>query len=209
MLEWAEGHLAVPDADGITGLEVFAFDYDSPRVRLLQERGYAQTPSREVTRRLRLGQHRPPGPKIATGYVMRTTLPVEADFQAVATLLNAAFRRATHTAEESRTFREHSPSFDVDLELVAETPGRALAALVGVTYDEENRRGIFEPVCTHPDHLRRGLALALMHEGQIRLRALGTADAYVGTGDDKAPNRLYESAGFTEAYRGRVWRKAP
>jgi len=208
MLEWAEGHLAAPGTDGVNGVEVFAFDYDSPRVRLLQELGYEQTPLGGVTRRLRFG-HRPiPGPEIAPGYVMRTTRPDDADFRAVAALFNAAFRRATHTAEESRAFREHSPSFDFDLELVAEASDGALAALVGVTYDEENRRGIFEPVCTHPDHLRHGLALALMHEGQIRLEALGAADAYVDTGDDEAPNRLYERAGFTEAYRGRVWRKA-
>ena len=51
--------------------------------------------------------------------------------------------------------------------------GRVVRRSRGVTYDEANRRGIFEPVVTHPDHRRRGLARALMLEGMRRARALG------------------------------------
>ena len=47
------------------------------------------------------------------------------------------------------------------LELPWEThvaPDGSFAAYVGIPYDEANRRGIYEPVCTHPDHQRQGLA---------------------------------------------------
>ncbi|MFN2167646.1 MAG: GNAT family N-acetyltransferase [Anaerolineae bacterium] len=65
-----------------------------------------------------------------------------------------------------------------------------------------------EPVCTHPDHQRRGPGKALMQEGLLRLQARGAVDVTVETGDMVPANRLYESIGFTEAYRGFEWRKA-
>ena len=46
-----------------------------------------------------------------------------------------------------------------------------------------------------------------MHEGLLRLKALGAVDATVDTGDMEAANALYTSIGFTEAYKGYSWRK--
>jgi hypothetical protein len=46
-----------------------------------------------------------------------------------------------------------------------------------------------------------------MTEALCRLEAIGATDVYVGTGDKEAANRLYESVGFTEAYRGHEWCK--
>ena len=88
-----------------------------------------------------------------------------------------------------------------------EAPDGTLAATAGVTYDAANRVGTFEPVCTHPDHLRRKLAQAAMVEGLRRLAALGAAMAEVGTGDMVAANRLYESLGFTDVDIDHAWRK--
>ena len=99
------------------------------------------------------------------------------------------------------------PSFRCELDLVAVAPDGTFAAYVGIPYDEANRLGIFEPVCTHPDHLRRGLARALMTEGLLRLWAMGAQEAIVGTGDMVAANGLYTGMGFTEAYRNWIWRK--
>ena len=67
--------------------------------------------------------------------------------------------------------------------------------------------GIFEPVCTAPEHRHQGLARALMVEGLHRLRALGAETACLGTGDMVPANKLYEAVGFTEAYWGSTWKK--
>lgn len=115
--------------------------------------------------------------------------------------------RTCHTTQEIRAFTAHSPSFRHDLDLVAEAHDASFAACVGVTCDPANRRGIFEPVCTHPLHRRRGLAQALMLEGVQRLKALGATDAYVDTGDAVPANSLYDAVGFSEAYHGCIWRK--
>ncbi len=209
MLDWAELELAAPVPEtAVRQLHAFAYDYDSPRQRLLHDRGYGKTSEAGVARRLRLGHKVLPQPDLAEGYRLRTTRAgVGGDCQRLADLLNAAFRRTSHTAAEYHNFSTLSPSFRHDLNLVAENGDGAFAAHVGVTFDEANHRGIFEPVCTHPDHRRRGLARSLMFEGLLRLRDLGAMDVYVGTGDDPAANQLYEAVGFTEAYRGNVWRK--
>jgi mycothiol synthase len=209
MIAWAEDHLATPTDDGQQHqLHIFVYEYDSPRRRLLEQRGYEKTPDGGATFRLRFGNKPLPQPMIAEGYTLRTTRPGdEGDFQRIADIANAAFNRDFHNAGEYRTFTTMAPSFRHDLDLVAEAPDGTFAALVGMIYDETNRYGLFEPVCTHPDHRRKGLARTLMFEGLHRLKALGATDVYVGTGDAVPANRLYEAVGFTEAYKGYIWRK--
>ena len=208
MVAWCEEHLAAPVESGGRRLRFYVHDYDTPRRRLLAERGWAESSEWGMMRRLRLGGRALPVPEMAAGYLLRETRPDPADDQAVADILNAAFGRSIHTAAEFRGFASTAPSYRRDLDLVAEAPAGGFGAYVGITWDPANRRGIFEPVCTHPGHRRRGLALTLMREGLRRLRALGATDAFVETGDMGPANGLYEAVGFTEAYLGHSWERS-
>ncbi len=204
MLAWAEENLSI-DEGNQRRLDIFVFEYDMPRLRLVEKRGYEKMPWWGVTYRMRFGQKPLPTPVLAEGYVLRST--TDDDHQHVADVLNAGFNRTLHTAAEFKNFTLNSPSYRHALNLVAAAPDGVFAALVGITYDDVNRRGIFEPVCTHPDHRRKRLAQTLMIEGLHRLKALGAETVYVETGDMEAANALYESVGFTEVYRGYYWRK--
>jgi GNAT superfamily N-acetyltransferase len=207
MLDWATDNLAAPAADGMR-LEVYTYEYDVLRQRLLAARGFEKTPYWGMIRHMRLGERPLAQPVVAEGYAIRTTQPQDmADCQRMANLLNAAFRRDFHNAAEYHNFCRLAPCFHPDLDLVAVAPDGSFAAYVGVPYDAANRRGIFEPVCTHPDHQRKGLAGALMQEALLRLKALGAVDATVDTGDMVPANRFYDSMGFTEAYRGYAWQR--
>jgi mycothiol synthase len=130
-----------------------------------------------------------------------------ADCQRIADILNAAFNRDFHKGSDYQNLALNAPCFRRDLDLVAVAPDGSFAAYVGIPYNEANKLGIFEPVCTHPDHQRQGLAKALMQEGLLRLKAIGAVDVTVGTGDMIPANRLYDSLGFTEAYKGHIWQK--
>jgi mycothiol synthase len=209
MYSWAEDHLSLPTQDGRgRTITTFAFDYDSPRRRVLADRGWERLEAGGMTRHLRLAQQHVPFTPRIEGYVLRSTRPGDRNVgQRMADVLNAGFARDIHTATEYMTFMTKSPTFRHDLNLVAENPDGSFAAHVGGTFDERNCRGIVEPVCTDPPHRRRGLAGALMREVFGRFRNLGATDVYVDTGDDEAANALYESVGFTEAYHGSVWRK--
>jgi GNAT superfamily N-acetyltransferase len=213
MLDWAEEALAAPARDGGgRALTLWVFEYDSRRQRLLRERGYAPTEEWGMVRHMTLPAApyapAPPWPGVPAPYQLRAVRPEDdADCQRIANLLNAAFRRDFHNAAEFKMFATLAPSYVNELDLVAVAPDGSFAAYVGMPYNRENRRGIFEPVCTHPDHLRKGLASGLMFEALARVRELGAVDVIVGTGDMVAANALYDSMGFTEAYRQVGWRK--
>ncbi|MCA9969930.1 MAG: GNAT family N-acetyltransferase, partial [Anaerolineales bacterium] len=209
IIAWAEAHIRGPVRDG-SGLQThfFVYDHDALRQALLAARGYEQMGYGGVIRRLRFGQQPLAQPSLAAGYALRETDPDDpADCQQIADLLNAAFGRTFHNAAEYHWFTRHAPGYRRDLDLVAVASDGRFAAYVGVPYDAANRRGVFEPVCTHPDHQQKGLGKALMREALLRLQTLGAVDVCVETGDMVPANKLYDSLGFTERHMGHYWRK--
>ncbi len=209
MIEWAEARLAGPDKEsGGRSLEFLVLEYDALRQRLLGERGYAKLGYGGMFRRMHLPAQALPAASLAEPYLLRQVNPDDdADCWRIADLLNAAFHRTFHNGPEFKTFAHNAPCYVNALDLAAVAPDGSFAAYVGMTYDDVNRCGIFEPVCTHPDHLRHGLASGLMHEALHRVQGMGAATATVGTGDMIPANALYDSLGFTEAYRAFTWRK--
>jgi GNAT superfamily N-acetyltransferase len=209
MIEFAEEALAAPGANGNgKALEFTVYEYDVLRQRVLSGRGYRQTADWGMFRHMRLPLEPLPAATVAEPYEMRPVNPADdADCERIADLLNAAFHRTFHNGPEYQQFARLSPCYVNELDLAAVAPDGSFAAYVGMPYDTANHRGIFEPVCTHPDHLRHGLAGSLMREALHRVQALGAVDATVDTGDMVAANALYDSLGFTEAYRAYTWRK--
>lgn len=209
MLDWAEEHLRGPAKDGVGAqLHIFAYAYDHQRQDLLAARGYAQMPYGGVIRQMRFEERPLPTPTLAAGYTLRTTHPEELDdCQKIADLLNAAFGRTFHNAAEYQWFTRKAPSFRQYLDLVAVAPNGSFASYVGIPYDDVNGRGVFEPVCTHPDHRQRGLGKALMQEGLRRLQLMGAVDVTVETGDAIPANALYGSLGFAVTEKGHYWRR--
>jgi GNAT superfamily N-acetyltransferase len=207
MIAWAEANLSVEDGGQARHLDCWVADDDEPRRSLLAGRGYEMQEFGGWLRWLRFDGPATPAPPIAEPYSLRATRPTEDDYAGLAEVLNLAFGRTIHTAREYRTFAENSPSFDHELNLVAVTPDGKIAAHAGITYDAANRYGIVEPVCTHPDHRRHGLAAALILEGLQRLLDRGAVVASVETGDGAAANALYDGCGFTEAYHSHCWRR--
>jgi GNAT superfamily N-acetyltransferase len=91
-----------------------------------------------------------------------------------------------------------------DIDFVVEAPDGSLATSALGWYDEANRVGEFEPVGTHPDHRRLGLASAVMLFGMQRFRDAGATRAIVGFRGDAGypiPKLVYESIGFRELSR--------
>ncbi len=207
MITWAEAHLTELKEDGLgRQIQFFVFAYDAHRQRLLEERGYTQMSYGGVIRHMRLGEQPLSRPRLAPGYTLRATQPEDPqDAQQIANLLNASFKRDFHNALEYQQFTRRATCFHRELDLVAVAPDGQFAAYVGIPYDEFNRRGMFEPVCTHPDHQQKGLAKALMQEGLHRLKQWGAQAVVVETGDMIPANRLYTSMGFTEMYKGYYW----
>ena len=94
---------------------------------------------------------------------------------------------------------QRMPLYRRDLDIVAVTAGGAVAAFCTLWYDDVTRSGYFEPVGTAPEHQRRGLATAVMHEAMRRLQRMGGTLATVG-GLSSAADALYRAVMSPEAY---------
>jgi ribosomal protein S18 acetylase RimI-like enzyme len=206
MIAWAEECLPVRiDGSAERKLHFWIYEWDIQRQTLLKERGFEALPHYGYTRQ-RLMVSRIPSIELAEGYTIRAMRFDDKDCAKMADLLNAAFGRSIHSAAEYANFQT-APCYRVELDSVVIAPDGRFAATAGVTLDEANHYAEFEPVCTHPQHQRKGLAAAVMAEGLRRLQCLEVAIAYVGAGDNPAANALYEKMGFIHAEKVRLWQK--
>ncbi len=202
MVAWGEANRSParrPDQPFVT----YVVASDTHRERVLERRGWTR---REVAAHLRKRVMAEPLPEcpVADGYVVRSIdLTTERDSEGRAAVSRASFGNK-RTGEMMKGLAD-APAYRPEHDLAAIAPDGTFAAYAGVWWDEVNRYIIFEPVGTHPDHRRRGLASALMAEGLRIGAALGADTAYVGSGAGKASNILYESLGFTEVTDYERW----
>jgi mycothiol synthase len=103
--------------------------------------------------------------------------------------------RAFHPNEPDEDYQGHAwyesllkaPMYRRDLDLIAADEGGAVVAFCTVWYDDVTRSGYFEPVGTMPEHQRRGLCSALLHEGMRRVVERGAVQACLGGGGAANP----------------------
>jgi ribosomal protein S18 acetylase RimI-like enzyme len=89
------------------------------------------------------------------------------------------------------------PDFRDDLVPIVAAPDGALAAYCMSWWDPRSASVEIEPLGTHPDFRRRGLARAIVHEVLRRAWALRAASVLVwGTSGNPEAKALYESAGL-------------
>jgi len=109
-----------------------------------------------------------------------------------------AWAPSTYTVESYEGVRE-TEAYRGDLHILMEAPDGTMAASAIMWFDEVNKTVEFEPVGTHPDYRRRGLAQALLLHGMHLARQAGANHATVacsGALDRPAPRELYYSVGF-------------
>jgi ribosomal protein S18 acetylase RimI-like enzyme len=205
MLAWAEAdHVARRPSDGREWrLNTVVYDYDALRAEFLTRCGYSHLGVAGYKRRCAL-EHPIPAGKLPPGCEVRSV--ADDELGAWAVVVDAAFDSQLNTVGRCRAWLQ-APTNRRDLNLVAVTADGVFASFAIVWLDEANRIGAFEPVGTHPNYRRRGLAKAVLCEGLRRLKALGATMAYVGCGTGPAVTRLYEGAGFTDYDEEHQWRK--
>lgn len=174
MLVWAEAHNAQQIDGRRESLSTFCLDDDRGRKERLALRGYQPSDVVGVFRRQSLPIAVAPIPELHAGYSVARTQPGDETVGVgLADLLNAAFKRDFHTAKEFQTFSLEAPSYQQACDLLAVAENGTYAAYVAICWDDKNELGIIEPVCTHPEHLRKKLASTLIHIGLRCLQDLG------------------------------------
>lgn len=195
ILDWVER--------GATGARV-AFEFqstDAVTTAVLERRGYRPVRGQRVLavhHRELAGEPRAEPP---AGFRLRTLEP--GDLSARVELHRIVWAPSRVTEESYRDVQAAWP-YRADLDCIAEAPDGRLAAYCLAWLDPDNRVGELEPVGTHPDFRRLGLASAVSRFALRRLEEEGATRATVYAVVDPAnpgPKLLYESIGFAETSR--------
>ncbi len=202
IIAWGETciHRAMQESGELLTLDASCREGNDERVSFLERHGFVRQEIRS------LGLARPldapiPTPQLPAGFSMRHVAG-EQEAEALAALCRAAHGSDNMTVEE-RLAMMRGPDYDAELDLLAVAPdGRLAASCMVLISQEENVRagrnvGYTDPVVTHPDFQRRGLAKALILTGLRMLRQRGVDAAILGTRSDNiAMQRTAASVGF-------------
>ena len=193
MLAWGAGQgaaFAASRAEPTPHWWMYARAQDRARIAALEAAGFERRDWHNLRFERSLAEE-PPAPTLPDGFTLRP-LAGEAEVPAYVATHRAAFDlKAMNEPWRRRTLS--APGYRPDLDLVVGAPdGRVVAfAVLWLGPDGE---GQFEPVGTHPEYQRRGLARALLLEGMRRLRAAGATRAVVETDHNRpAAPELYAS----------------
>ena len=186
-------------------LSRFAIDGPTPeRLRLLRH-GFEPT-ELALSQWHQVVDGPPPRPVLPDGYRLRTFAGVQ-EIQARVDVHRAAFAPSHMTVERYERVMA-SLHYSVDRDVVVEAPDGTLAAFTIAWLDPVVAVGELEPVGTHPDHRRRGLALAANRHALGLLAAAGARDVIVfSEADNAASEALYAAGGFRRLATHRRWER--
>ncbi len=197
MLAWAE---ADARRAGWPSLDLSCREDDLSRLAALEALGFTRLDEGGVFMSRSLLDPLP-APVLPPGFTIRP-IAGEEEVEAHVTLHRAAWGTENMTVEY-RLSMMRTPTYDRELDLVAVAPdGRLAAYCMCYISPEENELsgchdGYTDPIATHPDYQRQGLAKALMLAGMELLRARGMDTARLGTGrDNVAMQRTAAAVGF-------------
>jgi len=168
-------------------LDASCRDDDTERIALLEQHGFVRQKMRSL-QMVRSLNEPIPTPPVPAGFSVRHVAG-EREVKALVALHRAAFGTEKMTIEE-RLAMMRVPEYDSELDLLAIAPdGRFAANCMCSISREENEHtgrneGYTDPVATHPDFRRRGLARALLLTGFHRLKQRGVDTAVLGTSSE-------------------------
>lgn len=177
---------------------VYTQESDAEKIARLGAHGFERVDGHVFNHMVRSLDDELPEPALPDGYRLRTVRPE--DLERRVEVHRAAFAPSRVVPESYARLQREWP-YRADLDHVVEAPDGSFAAFCISWLDERNRGGLLEPVGTHPDHRRRGLATAVCLAAIRSLRALGAETAVIGSLDPSPAETVYESVGFRTVTR--------
>ena len=188
-----------------TGSRSLALESDAATVTAVERRGFHAQAEGVMSHMVRSLADDVPAPSVPDGYRLRTVRGEE-DVVARVEVHRAAFAPSRVVPESYRRTMREWP-YRADLDFVVEAPDGSFAAFCLCWLDEDNALGEFEPVGTHPDHRRRGLARAVCLAGLRGLREAGAETAVVYSVAGSHAESLYAGLGFETISRHIEYRR--
>jgi mycothiol synthase len=200
MVDWAERNWLGDKKQ----INTMVYDWDIERQKLLAQRGYENHGAIEDVRIFDLTRiypevNLPPGFRI-------TSLAEYGDPEARIDLENSVWGVSLDEA----WFRGKSsaPSYSSSWDLIAVSPDGKLAAESLVWLYPRNQMAEIDPLGTHPEYRKQGLARAMVLESFKRMRSSGIHYAYIASeAKNLIVSHLYASLQPIETYQGFHWSK--
>jgi mycothiol synthase len=181
------------------------FDCDAARITLLSAMGFEHFRNWDHVRERDLDGEIP-DPGLCRGFVLRHARAEDADQLAAAR--NSAFNE-DWTGGQYLSAVMDKPGYAASREIVAEAPDGRIAAFTVYWVDPLNKIGHFEPVGTHHEFRRRGLARAVMLHAMRQMQEGGMSRVTVNHLADNIPALgLYEAIGFAKQHETLGFRRA-
>jgi ribosomal protein S18 acetylase RimI-like enzyme len=189
LLDWFEANVSGDE------LRAGSLSTDAERIAFLLSRGYEIDSSGKDLLYHASALADAFEPAVPDGYRLRTVEP--GDLEARVELHRIVWAPSRVTVESYTKLQTVWP-YRADLDCVVEAPDGSLVAYCLAWLDDANRVGELEPVGTHPDYRRRGLASAVCRFALRRLREEGAERAIVYSLPDSEATALYESIGLRQ-----------
>lgn len=181
------------------------FSCDTTRMAQLARLGFAEYRVWDLITERSLAE--PAGaPRLPAGFTLRRA--AAGDYAQLAAARESAFGGGW-TAEQYRDEVMARPGYSPGRELVVVAPDGRVAAFTVIGVDWLNRSGLLEPVGTHADFRRMGLARALIQAAIGEMRRLGLRTATIAHDATNLPAlELYRGLGFAKKYETLGYRRA-
>ena len=180
-------------------------DHETELQALLAARGFGPDQEGMVNRHLVHDLAPPPEVVLPDGYAVKAVEDT-ADYPERVRVHQAAWNSQNLTLDTFAAVRAAWP-YRADLDWVAVAPDGRFAACCLGWLDPVSGSVLMEPVGTDPEFRRLGLAAAVCSAMLARAREVGAAAGAVNCVTEPAC-ALYESIGFREAARSRIWGRA-
>jgi ribosomal protein S18 acetylase RimI-like enzyme len=185
-----------PEKEDAIGVDVY--EGDTTCAHILASRGFKKPEKPFIVNTARSLNDPIPNPELPPGFSIRCPEGVH-EAAALIDVHSSSFGSKWTAPEYERVMR--SAGYAIERERLVVAPDGRFAAFCVIWPDEVNRVGLFEPVGTHADFRRMGLARALMYDSMHRMRAMGLVEANVcHEYGNEASTALYHNLGFWPRY---------
>ena len=187
-------------------IHIYVVGNNENRISLLEELEYQDLGLEEYTRWRDLSE---PVPEytLPANFTIRN-VNIKQDFKKYREVIASVFKHCSKMTKNLFDKFTTASFYNEDLDIVTVAPNGDFAAFCTIRLDPMSKIAELEPVGTHPQYRKLGLANAVICEGLKRLKQYDPKVICIpGAAAYEAANRLYDSLGFTNKDEVHIWKK--